>query len=84
MAEVNWQAIDWSDPCAALAVLRPAYYQLIAGAKKISVKYGETEVRFSDTDVKALGAVVAELESKCTAKQTGRPSRFAIAAGYRR
>jgi len=81
---VNWTTVDWDDPCAALAVMRPAYYQLLAGAKNMTVKYGETEVRFADTEVKALGAVVTELEAKCKAKTSGQPSRFAIAAGYRR
>lgn len=81
---VNWTAVDWTDPCAALQVMRPGYYQLLAGAKNTSVRYGDTEVRFADSEVKALAAVIAELEAKCKAKQTGQPARYAIAAGYRR
>jgi len=83
---VNWETLDYSNPAALLAVLRPAYYRLIAGATVASVDVpvgnGATiRTSYSQGDVKALGAVVTRLEESVSAKTNPRGGRRAFIAG---
>jgi hypothetical protein len=83
-------AIDWTifaaepyDPCAALAQLRPLYFQLLAegGVKRITFRDRTTEFQRADTD--GLLAAIRQLESDCAA-QNGLPGRrFAATAAPR-
>ena len=80
--------VDYDDPCALLALMRPAYYALLGGSKAETVKFssanGQTrEVTYARTNITALRAEVRQLESACTAKSSGRSRRFAIRAGGR-
>jgi hypothetical protein len=88
---VNDVAIDYDtlfggqdyDPCAALAALRPAYMRLSVGGQVTEITFRDRTTKFSAGDFSALGAIIAQLESECAAKQGRRPRRFAITAGYR-
>ena len=79
--------IDESDPCAAAATLRQAYYGLIAGQASMIVtfKAGSSGVERSATFHKAhpdrLLTVIREFEEKCALVQGRGPRRRAIAAG---
>lgn len=76
---------DWSDPCAALGVLRPAYYALLAGSATQTVSFADRSVSYRTTDIAKLELEVRRLEGAC-AEKNGLPStsrRRAITAGTR-
>lgn len=78
-----WSALDYTDPVALLAKLRPAYYRLIAGEAEAEIEATDRRrVRFAAGNVKALAAVIADLEKKI-AVAPGRRSRFALAGRMR-
>lgn len=80
-------AIDYSifaaepfDPCAALAVLRPAYMQMIAEGGVKRIKFRDRDTEFQPADAKAMLSLIQQLEADC-ASVSGRPGRrFAITA----
>lgn len=76
---VDWENLDYDDPCALLAVLRPAYYQLLAGQRVVETQHGETRSRFEQGDVTALKALIADLTSQCQAANGGTGRRVLIA-----
>lgn len=82
----DWEALDYDDPCAVLAALRPAYYRLVAGSMRETVEFqagnGQTRrVTFTRTNIAALRAEVARMEIRCKAAQTGKTPRFAVQGG---
>lgn len=80
---VNWEALDYADPCALLAALRPAYYRLLAGEADFEIEGTDRRrVRFAQTDLKGLAAVIRDLEGQCSAK-SGKRRRFALAGRMR-
>ena len=80
---VDWDALDYSDPCALLAALRPAYYRLLAGDAEQEIEGTDRRrVRFQQTDTKGLAAVIRDLEGQCAAK-SGRRRRFAMTGRMR-
>lgn len=80
---VDWNALDYTDPCALLDVLRPAYYRLLAGETETEIEGTDRRrVRFQESDAKGLAAVITDLEVKCSAK-SGRRRRFAAVARMR-
>lgn len=81
--EAIFGGVDY-DPCAALAALRPAYMQLVAGASTQKVTFRDRDVWFHKGEVSALRAVIAQLESECAEKNGTPRRRFAITAGARR
>lgn len=82
MADVDWEALDYSDPCALLAVLRPKYYALVAGSLEEEVEIDGRRVRFARTSLPQFKAVVKELESACAAQTSGRPKRRALSSRH--
>lgn len=72
--------IDWSDPCAALAALRPTYYAVLGGAKR-RVRFDDREIEYHPANARELGSVIARLEAECAARQGQAPKRFAIQLG---
>lgn len=80
---INWSGVDFEDPCAVLAKLRPAYFQLIAEGGVAEVQFSERRLRFEKPDLPALERVMARLEADCK-RASGQRSRFAIRAGTRR
>jgi len=84
MTTIDWTALDYDDPCALLAVLRPAYYQLVAGEKETEVTYEGSAYKLHLTSIEQVRSVVRELEQACLAKQGKTPTRFAGVGGYRR
>lgn len=84
MAEVvDWDALDYSDPCALLAKLRPAYYRLLAGEAEEEIEGTDRRrLRLQRGDIKGLAAVIADLEAQCAAK-SGRRRRFALVGRMR-
>ena len=83
MSETNWDALDYADPVALLAKLRPAYYRLIAGEADAEIEGTDRRrVRFQQGDAKRLEAVIDKLEQKVAA--TAGRSRFALGGGFRR
>lgn len=80
---VDWDALDYSDPCALLTALRPAHMRLIAGQSEFEIEGTDRRrVRFNRADIKALEAVIRELETQCAAK-SGKRRRFAMQARTR-
>lgn len=80
---VNWDALDYSDPNALLAALRPAYYKLVAGEAEFEIEGADRRrVRFAQTDLKGLAAVIRDLEVKAGAAD-GRRRRFAMTGRFR-
>lgn len=78
--------VDYTDPCAVLAVLRPAYYALLGGSNVETVEYssgaGETKrVTYNRTKLDVIQAEVRRLEQLCAAKTSGKATRFAITPG---
>ena len=79
----DWDALDYADPCALLATLRPAYYRLLAGEAEEEIEGTDRRrVRFQRGDLKGLAAVIADLESRCAAK-SGKRRRFAMVGQVR-
>lgn len=75
---VDWDALDYENPTALLAVLRPAYYRLLAGDAEFEIEgQDRRRVRFAQTDIKALAAVIADLEVRAAAA-SGKRRRFAM------
>jgi hypothetical protein len=81
----DFTTVDLTNPCAAAALLRTAYYGLISGAaeQKIRFRNGETEeeVWFTPAKVETLRAEMLRQEAKCAAQTSGRPGRFCFTAG---
>jgi hypothetical protein len=87
MATIDYQALFGSedyDPCALLAVLRPAYMKMVVEKTITRVTFRDRTVEFSPSQSKDLGDLIAQLASECAAKQGRSRPRFAITAGYRR
>lgn len=87
MNMVDFEALDFDDPCAVLTAIRPAYYRLVAGQGAQSASFtagnGTTEmVSFQKTDLGRLSTLVANLETACR-RSKGERSRFAVRAGGR-
>lgn len=83
-----FDTVDYDDPCALLAVMRPAYYKMIAGQSAMQVTYtggnGTTKtVMFHRTDLSRLSTLITRLEAECAEKQGKPRRRFAIRAGGR-
>jgi hypothetical protein len=79
--------VDESDPCAAAATLRQAYYDLIAGERAMMVTFraGSSGVERSATFHKGqpdrLLSVIRGFEQRCAEAEGRRPRRFAVRAG---
>jgi hypothetical protein len=74
--------VDWTDPCAALAALRPAYYALISGEQVAELRHNGKVIVNHKTKAETLAAEIAKLEIACAAsKGEQRGKRFAIRAG---
>lgn len=71
------------DPCAALAVIRPAYMKMRVEKSVQRVTFRDRTVEYHASDLEQLGALVTQLESECAAKRGRRRPRFAITAGAR-
>lgn len=80
MADI-WDTLDYDDPCATLAVLRPVYYRLLAGQKVVELQHGDTSTRFDQTNLTQLAEQVRQLTSACKAATTGKTQRHATIAG---
>lgn len=77
--DVIFGGVDY-DPCVALAALRPAYMQMMAGGTEAEIRFRDRTTKFMPGDIKQLGMLINSLESQCAA-QSGRPARrFAITA----
>jgi hypothetical protein len=82
-------AVDYSDPCAAHAALRSAYYAMLGGSRAEEVEFaiqsgGTRRVRYVKADINALREEVRRLEALCNAKTSGKPARFAVVGGILR
>jgi hypothetical protein len=78
-----WAALDYDNPAALLAQLRPAYYRLIAGEAEAEIRGADHRaVKFHAGHVKQLDAVIKDLEVKVQAA-SGRRSRFALVGRMR-
>ena len=81
------RVIDESDPCAAAAALRAAYYQIVAGQQAMTVSFRagatgvERQVVFHRADPARLLTIIRGFEERCAAASGGRPRRYAIRAG---
>ncbi len=79
----DWDALDYSDPCALLAKLQPAYYRLLAGEADEEIEATDgRRVRLARASIPRLERVIARLKSECAAKQ-GNRSRFAMPGRFR-
>lgn len=83
-----FDTLDYDDPCAILAAMRPAYYRLMAGQSAQQVTYtagnGTSKtVMFHRTDATRLATLITKLEAECAEKQGKARRRFAIRGGGR-
>lgn len=72
---------DWNDPCAALAALKPAYYQAMAGGVILEVRFGTEWTKYSPANFDKLEALILRLEASCAKAKGERPKRFAFRLG---
>jgi len=80
---IDWEGLDYSNPTALLAKLRPAYYRLVAGDADEEIEGTDRRrVRFQKADLPRLEALIRKLEAE-VAKASGRPRRFALAGRMR-
>ncbi|MGF3022648.1 hypothetical protein ACQVP2_07450 [Methylobacterium aquaticum] len=83
MADITM--VDLTDPCAAAAALRTAYFALVSGQQeqRIRFKNGDVDedVWFTPTKLDLLRTELSRQESLCAAKTTGRTQRFCFTAG---
>lgn len=79
----DWSAVDYDDPCALLALLRPILYSRIGGAGQVTeTQHGDTRTRYAEgLSVRELAAEVRRLESLCKAQTTGKSNRSVTIAG---
>lgn len=78
--------LNYDDPCALLAVLRPAYYGLLGGSKAETIEFDagngvRRKVTYARSNINTLRDEVRRLEAACAAKTDGRPRRFAMTPG---
>ena len=78
--------INYDDPAAVLAILRPAYIALLAGGKALSVDIptpggSPRRVTYHQTDLKMLRDEVRRLKAIVAANATGKPRRGAFRPG---
>jgi len=66
---IDWQNIDFNDPCAIYEALAPTYYQLLegggGGTKRVEIE-GRV-VEFHQSNFKDLSAKMEELRALCKA-----------------
>lgn len=82
--EINWAALDYSDPCALLAVLRPKYFQLVAGDSALEIEIDGRRLKMSQGSISKLEAVINQLEADCKAASSGRRVRRAATSRHLR
>lgn len=71
------------DPCAALAILRPAYMKMRLEGQPQKIMFRDREVWFNKPDLSQWDTVMNDLERQCREKKGLPGRRFAISAGYR-
>lgn len=76
--------VDMSDPCVVWPKLDEVLNRLLVGESVVRSRFGEEEIQFSAVNISALKTRISELKAACAAKQTGRPRRHAIRAGFKR
>lgn len=76
--------VDWSDPCAAAAALRPYYFRALAGGAEVSIRFDDRSVTYSQANLTELRARLEGFEEACAKLQGGTRRRFAITVGTRR
>lgn len=79
-------SIDYTDPCAVLEKLRPAYYALVSGEKAMTVEFQSGDgarqtVTYHRADLSMLRAEMSRLQMECEAKTGGKVRRHALRAG---
>lgn len=82
--DVIFGVLDY-DPCEALAVIRPAYMRMLAGATEQKINFRDRETWFHRGDIEKLASLVSQLEAECAKKQgvTIKTRRRAIVVGGR-
>jgi hypothetical protein len=76
--------IDWTDPCAAVVIIREKYYQLLAGGGIAEIQFADRRVRYTQTSAADMLALLNRLEAECALKTGAAPRRFAISLGGNR
>lgn len=75
---MDWDNLDYSDPCTLLTQLKPVQYKLAAGAAEEEIEGSDgRRVRFQRGSLPQLRALISELERECQAKSGGR-RRYAL------
>lgn len=75
---VDWDALDYSDPCALVTVLEPAFYRLSVGDAEIEVQNETYRARFVQADLDRLGQLIGRLKQQCNRATGATRTRFAI------
>jgi hypothetical protein len=77
--------IDWSDPCAALAEISKAYYDVLTGNQAIKVNYEQRDVWYNKANLPDLLREMRRLEPLCAAKNgvTLPRTRRALVGGFK-
>lgn len=80
---IDWEALDYSDPVALLAKLRPVYYRLVAGEQDEEIEGTDRRrVRFQKADLPRLERLIAKLDQD-VARLSGKRRRYALVGRFR-
>lgn len=78
--------IDYTDPAQLLALLRPAYYAILAGQGPQTIDWpgpnGSTRrITYRDTNLDTLRGEIERLDAQIAKAAGGSPKRYAIRCG---
>lgn len=80
---MDWDALDYSNPCALVEQLKPVLYKLAAGAADEEIEGSDgRRVKFHRGSIPQLRTLISELERDCQKKNGGR-KRHALRGRFR-
>lgn len=84
MPEIDWDTLDYDDPCALYQALNKQYLRYIAGELDQEVEIDGRRVRFTPTSLAKFEHLLNRLKAECAAKTSGRRRRFAAVSRHLR
>jgi len=75
---MDWDNLDFTDPCALIGQLKPVLFKLSAGAAEEEIEGSDgRRVKFHRGSIPQLRTLISELERECKQKTSGR-RRYAL------